>query len=64
MEFMQLWDSGERFITYEEPYKGKVFTKKELQQLYSTNVDKSEYPEFDVWFYDMLKSGVFVRKEK
>ena len=64
MEFMQLWDDNECFITYEEPYKGKVFTKKELQKVYSTEVDKSEYPEFDVWIYDMLKSGVFVRKEK
>lgn len=61
---MQLWDDGECFITYEEPYKNRVFTKKELQKVYSTEVDKSEYPEFDVWIYDMLKSGVFVRKEK
>ena len=64
MEFMQLWDDGECFITYEEPYKNRVFTKKELQQVYSAEVDKSEDPEFDVWIYDMLKSGVFVRKEK
>lgn len=41
-----------------------MFTKKELQKVYSTEVDKSEYPEFDVWIYDMLKSGVFVRMEK
>ena len=61
---MQLWDDGECFITYEEPYKNRVFTKKELQQVYSAEVDKSEYPEFDVWIYNMLKSGVFVRKEK
>lgn len=61
---MQLWDDGECFITYEEPYKNRVFTKKELQKVYSAEVDKSEYPEFDVWIYDMLKSGVFVRKEK
>ena len=61
---MQLWDDGECFITYEEPYKNRVFTKKELQQVYSAEVDKSEYPEFDVWIYEMLKSGVFVRKEK
>lgn len=46
------------------PYNGRVFTKAELQQVYSADVDKSEYPEFDVWIYDMLKSGVFVRKEK
>lgn len=64
MEFMQLWDAGERFITYEEPYNGRVFTKAELRKLYNTEVDKREYPEFDVWIYDMLKSGVFVRKEK
>lgn len=42
----------------------KLAPKKELQNVYSTEVDKSEYPEFDVWIYDMLKSGVFVRKEK
>lgn len=48
-----------KYITYEEPYKGKVFTLREMHELYLNDVDKVEYSDFQCWFEDMLKSGVF-----
>lgn len=43
-----------KYITYEEPLKGKTFT-----EVYRDMTDKKEYPNFDCWKTDMLKSGVF-----
>lgn len=47
------------FVTYEHPYKGKVFSLSEMRWLYIEQVDKNEYSEFSIWVTDMLKSGVF-----
>mgnify|MGYP000786003751 FL=1 len=47
------------FVTYEHPYKGKVFSFSEMRWLYIEQVDKNEYSEFSIWVTDMLKSGVF-----
>lgn len=52
-------DPERRFVTYEEPFKGKIFTLSVLRDLYQVYIYKKEYPEFDIWLYDMLKSGVF-----
>lgn len=49
------------YITYEEPLKGKCFTEKQMHEVYRDLADKTEYPTFDIWFSDMLKSGVFER---
>lgn len=46
------------YISYEEGRKG-VYTLEEMQVLYITEVNKSEYPDFETWLHDMLKSGVF-----
>lgn len=48
-----------KYITYEEPLKGKSFTINQLHEVYRDLVDKEEYQDFDCWFTDMLKSGVF-----
>ena len=48
-----------KYITYEEPLKGKCFTKKQMHEVYRDLVDKAEYPDFECWKMDMLKSGVF-----
>ena len=45
------------YITYEEPLKGRTF--KQLQEVYRDLADKTEYPDFECWISDMLKSGVF-----
>lgn len=52
--------SGERkFITYEEPLASKVFTERQMHEVYRDIADKNEYADYDIWFTDMLKSGIF-----
>lgn len=48
-----------KYITYEEPFKGKSFTINQLHEVYRDLVNKEEYPDFECWFTDMLKSCVF-----
>lgn len=48
-----------KYITYEEPLKCKTFTEKQMHEVYRNMVDKTEYPDFECWKTDMLKSGVF-----
>lgn len=48
-----------KFITYEEPLKGRVFTLDQMPEVYRDLADKREYPDFSVWFMDMIRSGVF-----
>lgn len=47
------------YITYEEPFKNKIFTEKQMREVYRDMVNKKEYPDFECWISDMLKSGVF-----
>lgn len=47
------------FITYEEPYNGKVFSMEQMEKVYIELTDKNEYPNFECWLADMKKSGVF-----
>lgn len=49
------------YITYEAPLENRCFTEKQMKEVYRDMVDKTEYPTFDIWFLDMLKSGVFER---
>lgn len=49
------------YITYEDPLKGKTFTEKQMHEVYRDLADKTEYPDFECWKTDMLKSGVFQR---
>lgn len=51
--------SGKFYVTYEEPFPGGKFTLEQMKEIYSDMVDKSEYPEFQIWMDDMIKSGVF-----
>lgn len=53
-----------KYITYEEPFKGKTFTEKQMHKVYRNLVDKAEYPDFKCWKADMLKSGVFERVQR
>ena len=52
------------YVTYEEPLKGKCFTEKQMHEVYRHMADKAEYPDFECWFTDMLKSGVFEKIEE
>lgn len=47
-----------KYITYEEPLQGRIFTE-QMYEVYRDMTDKKEYPNFDCWFTDMLRSGVF-----
>ena len=47
------------YTTYEEPLKGRTFTEKQMHEVYRDLADKNEYPDFECWFSDMIKSGVF-----
>ncbi len=48
-----------KYITYEESFVGHTFTFKQMKEVYRDITDKKEYPDFECWFTDMLKSGVF-----
>lgn len=48
-----------KYITYEEPFKGKTFTEKQMHKVYRKLVDKAEYPTFISWLDDVTRSGVF-----
>lgn len=48
-----------KYITYEEPFKNRTFTEKQMYEVYRDLADKEEYPNFECWLADMLKSGVF-----
>lgn len=47
------------YVTYEEPLKGKTFTEKQMYEVYRDMANKIEYPDFECWKIDMLKSGIF-----
>lgn len=49
----------QKYITYEEPLKGRVFTESQMHEVYRDLADKKEYPDFTDWLIDMLRSGVF-----
>lgn len=52
-------DPERRFRTHEEPFVGRVFTVSQMHEVYRDLINKAEYPDFSIWFMDMLKSGVF-----
>lgn len=47
------------YISYEQPFNGKVFTSNQMREVYKDSVDKTEYQDFESWLYDMIKSGIF-----
>lgn len=48
------------YITYEElPYKYELLDINDMKNIYTKEVNKKEYPDFETWLYDMVKSGVF-----
>jgi hypothetical protein len=52
------------YVTYEEPLKGRTFTETQLREVYRDMADKAEYPDYEIWKSDMLKSGVFEVEEE
>lgn len=42
-----------KYVTYEEPLKGKTFTEKQMHEIYGDLTDKTEYPDFEGWKTDI-----------
>ena len=47
------------YITYEEPFTGRSFSEHQMQNIYCLMIDKEEYPTYEGWIYDMLRSCVY-----
>lgn len=47
------------YVSYEQPFEGKAFTSSQIREIYRDMTDKTEYQDFDIWLYDMIKTGVF-----
>lgn len=47
------------YTTYESPFAGRIFTEHQMQNIYQLMIDKTEYPTYEGWIYDMTKSGVY-----
>ena len=52
-----------KYTSYEEPLQGRMFTENQMHEVYRDMADKREYPTFDIWLSDMIKSGVFEEVE-
>lgn len=58
--YIFLYKNPERkFKTYEEPFVGRVFTASQMHEVYRDLINKAEYPDFSIWFMDMLKTHIF-----
>lgn len=42
----------------------RVFTKSQLKEVYRDIIDKTEYRDFQEWFFDMLKCGLILHRQK
>lgn len=49
-------------VIYENPLQGRLFTERQMYEIYRDLADKEEYPDFECWIYDMIKMEVFIKK--
>ncbi|MDR2277354.1 MAG: hypothetical protein LBE23_05805 [Vagococcus sp.] len=47
-----------KYISYEEGCEG-IYTEENLKKSYDEVVIKDEYPDYELWKYDMLRTKVF-----
>ena len=47
-----------RYACYEQGIFG-IYTEEEMERLYMKAVDKTEYPDYIGWKWDMIRSGDF-----
>ncbi|MFQ7208576.1 MAG: hypothetical protein ACLRPZ_03930 [Coprococcus sp.] len=40
----------------------RSFTENQLKEVYRDIIDKTEYKDFQEWFFDMLKSGLIIHR--
>ena len=50
-----------KYVSYEDGLSGFEYTESDMKKVYRFLVDMKEYPNYECWKQDMLKSGVFVR---
>ena len=48
-----------KYITYEPPPADRSFTVTQMREVYRDLADKREYPDFSIWFLDMIRSHIF-----
>lgn len=47
------------YTIWEDPFKGRAFSETQMNVIYDSMIEKAEYPTFEGWLWDMLRSGVF-----
>lgn len=47
---------------YEDGFIGK-YTVDDLTEIYDKNIDEAEYPDFECWMTDMIRTGIFTESE-
>lgn len=57
----ELLKNMDSYVTYEENIDGYVYSIEDMNILYEEQVDKTEYPDFDCWLSDMLRTGIFIQ---
>lgn len=50
-----------KYVCYESDFE-RSYTNSEMNNLYNLIIHKAEYPYFEDWLCDMLKSGIFVKE--
>lgn len=51
----------DKYACYESGFE-RFYTNSEMNNLYNLIIHKAEYPYFEDWLYDMLKSGIFIKE--
>lgn len=59
MDYLQALKHGRDGEKYYNSSIDKMFTEKQIKEVYRDMAYKKEYPDFDIWLIDMLKSGTF-----
>lgn len=49
-----------KYIALIAPIKGRMFTEKQLYEVYRDLADKTKYNNYRSWLIDMLRSGSFI----
>ncbi len=48
---------------YREEGTEEKYTIEKLKELYENSIDKEEYPDFEIWLYDMGKMQILIKME-
>lgn len=51
---------NQKFYKFQDGDYYKLQSYNNWQKEYDLMIDKTEYPDFECWWYDMIKSGLIV----